>query len=85
MTTSEIHDTFDLLMRVPLQITAQLGACTLTIEEILKLGAGAIVDLNRAAGSPIDLLVNDKVVARGEIVALGENFGVRITELVANR
>jgi flagellar motor switch protein FliN len=85
MSTPELRDNFDLLMRVPLHVTAQLGGCTMTIEEILKLGAGAIVDLNRAAGGPIDLLVNDRVVARGEIVAVGENFGVRITELVANR
>jgi flagellar motor switch protein FliN/FliY len=85
MSTPEVRDNFDLLMRVPLHVTAQLGGCTLTIEEILKLGTGAIVDLNRAAGGPIDLLVNDKVIARGEIVAIGENFGVRITELLANR
>jgi flagellar motor switch protein FliN/FliY len=85
MSTPELRDNFDLLMRVPLHVTAQLGGCTMAIEDILKLGAGAIVDLNRAAGGPIDLLVNDRVVARGEIVAVGENFGVRITELVANR
>ena len=85
MSAPELRDNFDLLMRVPLHVTAQLGGCTLTIEEILKLGTGAIVDLNRAAGGPIDLLVNDRVIARGDIVAVGENFGVRITELVANR
>lgn len=85
MSVPEVRDNFDLLMRVPLQVTAQLGGCSLTIEEILKLGTGAIVDLNRAAGGPIDLLVNGKVVARGEIVAVGDNFGVRISELVANR
>jgi flagellar motor switch protein FliN/FliY len=85
MSAREVRDNFDLLMRVPLHVTAQLGGCVLTIEEILKLGAGAIVDLNRAANGPVDLLVNDKVVARGEIVAVGDNFGVRITELVAGR
>jgi len=74
---------FDLLMRVPLHVTAELGGCKLTIEEVLQLGTGSIVDLNRPAGAPIDLLVNDKIVARGDIVAVGENYGVRITELVA--
>jgi flagellar motor switch protein FliN/FliY len=85
MSAPDLRDNFDLLLRVPLHVTAQLGGTSLTIEEILTLGTGAIVDLNRSAGGPIDLLVNDKVIARGEIVAVGENFGVRITELVANR
>ncbi len=85
MNASDASGNFDLLMRVPLHVTAELGGCTLTIEEILRLGAGSIVDLNRPAGGPIDLLVNDKIVARGDIVAVGENFGVRITELVAQR
>lgn len=77
------HGNFDLLMRVPLHVTAELGGCMLTIEEVLRLGTGSILDLNRPAGGPIDLLVNDKIVARGDIVAVGENYGVRITELVA--
>jgi flagellar motor switch protein FliN/FliY len=85
MSALEGRDNFDMLMRVPLHVTAQLGGCTLTIEQILELGAGAIIDLNRSAAGPIDLLLNDKAVARGEIVAVGENFGVRITELIANR
>jgi flagellar motor switch protein FliN/FliY len=76
---------FDLLMRVPLHVTAELGGCKMTIEEVLRLGTGSILDLHRPAGGPIDLLVNDKVVARGDIVAVGENFGVRITELVTQR
>ena len=81
----EGYGNFDLLMRVPLHVTAELGGCKMTIEEILRLGTGSILDLNRSAGGPIDLLVNDKIVARGDIVAVGENFGVRITELVAHR
>jgi flagellar motor switch protein FliN/FliY len=85
MSTPDGYGNFDLLMSVPLHVTAELGECRLTIEEVLRLGTGSIVDLNRAAGGPIDLLVNDKVVARGDIVAVGENFGVRITELVVHR
>jgi flagellar motor switch protein FliN/FliY len=85
MSTSDGYGNFDLLMRVPLHVTAELGGCKLTIEEVLRLGTGSILDLNRSAGGPIDLLVNDKIVARGDIVAVGENYGVRITELVAQR
>jgi flagellar motor switch protein FliN/FliY len=81
----EGYGNFDMLMRVPLHVTAELGGCKMTIEEILRLGTGSILDLNRSAGGPIDVLVNDKIVARGDIVAVGENFGVRITELVAHR
>ncbi len=71
-----------LLLHVPLQLTVQLGACTMPVAEILKLGSGSIVELDRPAGSPVDLLVNDKPIARGEIVAVDENFGLRITELL---
>ena len=71
-----------LLMNVPLRVTAELGGCTLPMREVLKLGAGSVVELDRAAAGPIDLLVNDKLVARGDIVAVDERFGVRITELI---
>lgn len=71
------------VMDVPLQLTAVLGACRLSVAEVLKLGNGSVVELDRLAGGSIDLLVNDKLIARGEIVAVDENFGVRITELVA--
>jgi flagellar motor switch protein FliN/FliY len=72
----------DLLMNVTLQITAELGKCKMSVADILKLGTGSIVELDRLAGGPVDLLVNNKLVARGEVVAIDENFGVRITELI---
>jgi flagellar motor switch protein FliN/FliY len=72
----------DLLMTVPLKITAELGTCKMLVEDVLKLGTGSIVELDRLAGGPVDLLVNDKLVARGEVIAIDENFGVRITELI---
>jgi flagellar motor switch protein FliN/FliY len=72
----------DLLLSVPLKITAELGTCKMLVEDILKLGTGSIVALDRLAGGPVDLLVNDKLVARGEVIAIDENFGVRITELI---
>jgi flagellar motor switch protein FliN/FliY len=72
----------DLLMNVSLQVSAELGACTMTVAEVLKLGAGCVVELDRLAGGPIDLLVNGKLVARGDIVAIDEHFGVRVSELI---
>lgn len=70
------------LMDVSLTVSAELGRCTMRIREILELGVGSLLTLNRAATDPVDLLVNEKVVARGEIVAVNECFGVHITELV---
>ncbi len=72
----------DLLLSVPLKITAELGTCKMLVEDILKLGTGSIVELDRLAGGPVDLLVNDRLVARGEVVAIDEKFGVRVTELI---
>jgi flagellar motor switch protein FliN/FliY len=72
----------DVLMNVQLQITAELGKCKMSVEEILKLGTGSIVELDRLAGGPVDLLVNNKLVARGEVVAIDDNFGVRVTEMI---
>jgi len=73
----------DVLMNVPLRLTAELGTCTLLVADVLKLGTGSIVALDRLAGEPVDLLINDRPIARGEIVALDETLGVRIVELIA--
>ncbi len=71
-----------LLMHVPLRVSIELGSCTMAISEILKLGTGSIVEVNRNADRPVDLLVNDRPIARGEIVAVDDKFGLRITELL---
>jgi flagellar motor switch protein FliN/FliY len=72
----------DFLMGVSLDLSAELGRCAMRANEVLALGTGSIVALDRAAIDPVDLFVNGKLVARGEIVAVDERFGVRITELV---
>ena len=69
------------LMQIPLHLTVELGSCTMSVAEILKLGTGSIVELDRAADHPVNLLVNNRPIARGEIIAVGENFGLRVTEL----
>lgn len=75
----------DLLMNVSLGVSAELGRATLRLGDLLKLGAGAVVELDRRAGAPIDLLANGRVIARGEIVAVDDRFGVRITEIVSRK
>jgi len=72
----------DVVLNVPLTVSAELGTCVLAMRDVLRLGAGAIVELDRDAGAPVDLRVNDKLIARGEVVAVDGRFGVRITELV---
>lgn len=74
----------NVLMDVPLEITAELGTCTMPVAEILKLGNGSVVQLDRAVGEPIDIFVNGRRIARGEIVAVDESLGIRISELVKN-
>ena len=69
-------------MHVPLHLTVELGACKMSIAEVLKLGTGSIVELDRPVAHPVDLLVNERPIARGEIVAVDESFGLRITELM---
>jgi flagellar motor switch protein FliN/FliY len=84
---SDVDETrrLELLMNVPLALTAELGRCTLRLGELLKLGAGSIVTLDRAAGTPVDVLVNQRLVAHGEVIAVDDRFGVRITDVVARR
>jgi flagellar motor switch protein FliN/FliY len=79
------RENLDLLMNVSLGLSAELGRRTMRLGELLRLGAGAIVDLDRRADAPIDLYVNGRLIARGEIVAVDERFGVRITEVVARK
>lgn len=72
----------DLLMDVNLPVSIELGRTRLSIADILALGPGSVVELNKLAGEPVDLLVNQKVVAKGEVVVVDENFGLRVTQLV---
>ncbi|SDB10440.1 flagellar motor switch phosphatase FliY [Eubacterium oxidoreducens] len=75
-------ENIDLIMDVPLDVTVELGRTTKSIQEILDFAPGTIIELNKIAGEPIDILVNGKYVAKGEVVVIEESFGVRITEIV---
>lgn len=73
----------ELLLDVPMHITVELGRTTRMIREVLNLGTGSIIELDKLAGEPVDLLVNGKLIAKGEVVVIDESFGVRITEIVS--
>jgi flagellar motor switch protein FliN/FliY len=73
----------DMLHDVEMEVSAELGRTRMSVRELLSLSPGAIVELDRAAGSPADLLVNGRLIAKGEVVVVDENFGIRITEIVS--
>ena len=72
----------DLLSALQMNVTVELGRTELTVAEVLGLGPGSVVELDRLAGEPVDILVNDRIIARGEVVVVDENFGVRVVEVV---
>ena len=75
---------YDLLLDVEMDVTAELGRTRMTVRSLLDLEPGAIVELDRMAGSPVDLLVNGRLIARGEVVVVDEEFALRVTEIVAS-
>jgi flagellar motor switch protein FliN len=75
-------ENIDLIMDVPLEVTVELGRTNKSIKEILDFSPGTIIELDKLAGEPIDVLVNGKFVAKGEVVVIEENFGIRVTEII---
>ena len=82
ITTGVVGD-ISLLLDVPMTLTVELGRTTRLVQEILGLGEGSIIELDKLAGEPVDLLVNGKLIAKGEVVVIDENFGVRVTDIVS--
>ena len=72
-----------LLLDIPLQVIVELGRARMTIDSLLKLAQGSVVELNRVAGEPLDIYVNNRLMARGEAVVVKEKFGVRIIDVVS--
>ncbi len=73
----------DLVLDVKVKVTVQLGSCMLPMREVLALAPGSVIQLQHRASDPVGLYVNDKLVARGEVVVVDGHFGIRITELVS--
>ena len=73
----------DRILDIPLMISAQLGNARMLVKELLQLGPGSVVELDKLAGEPLEVLVNDRLVARGEVVMVNEKFGIRLTDVVS--
>lgn len=80
---SEGGNNIDLILDIPLKVTVELGRTKMVVSELLNLGQGSVIELNKLAGEPMEILVNDKLVARGEAVVVNEKFGVRLTDIIS--
>lgn len=82
--SSDSISNFDILMDVPVQVTVELGSCHLPMRDVLQLNNGSVVQLDKVADAPVELFVNRKLVARGEVVVVDNRFGIKITELIGS-
>jgi flagellar motor switch protein FliN/FliY len=80
--TEDPANGLELLLDIPLEISVELGRVRMLVREVVELGAGSIVEIDKTAGEPVDVMVNGRLVARGEVVVIEDNFGVRITEIL---
>ena len=76
------ENNLDLILDIPLSVTVELGRSKMLINDLLQLGQGSVIELTKLVGDPLEILVNDKLVARGEVVVVNEKFGVRLTDIV---
>jgi flagellar motor switch protein FliN/FliY len=81
--TPVVRGGLELLHDVEMEVTAELGRTRMSVRDLLAMAPGAVIELDRVAGGPTDLLVNGRLIARGEVVVIDENFGIRITEIVS--
>ena len=81
--TGETPRNFELVLDVPLEVTVQLGRTRMPIRQLLQLAAGSVVELEKAAGERLDVLINGKAIARGEAVVVNDRFGVRLTDIIS--
>jgi len=73
----------DFLLDIPLEISVELGRTKILVNDLLQLGQGSVIELTKLAGEPLEILINQKLIARGEAVVVNEKFGVRITDIVS--
>jgi flagellar motor switch protein FliN/FliY len=78
-----VNQSFDALLDISMPVAIEIGRASMTVQEILQLGVGSVIQLDRIVGEPVDIYVSDRKFAQGEVVVVGEHFGVRITKLLA--
>jgi flagellar motor switch protein FliN/FliY len=78
----EIHN-LDFILDIPLRVSVELGRTKILVRDLLQLGQGSVVELAKFAGEPLELLVNEKLIARGEVVVVNEKFGLRLTDIIS--
>ncbi len=76
-------DNLELILDIPLRVTVELGRTRMLVRDLLNLGQGSVIELSKLAGEPMEILVNDKLIARGEAVVVNEKFGVRLTDIIS--
>ena len=79
----DLQGNLDFILDVPLEITIELGRTSMQINELLKLGQGSVIELAKLAGDTLEVLANSRLIARGEVVAINEKYGVRLTEIIS--
>jgi flagellar motor switch protein FliN len=82
-TTGGENKSLDLILDIPLTVAVELGRSKMLINDLLQLGQGSVIELTKLVGEPLEVLVNQKLVARGEVVVVNEKFGVRLTDIVS--
>lgn len=78
----DIHN-LDFILDIPLRVSVELGRTKIMVRDLLQLGQGSVVELAKYAGEPLELLVNEKLIARGEVVVVNEKFGIRLTDIIS--
>ncbi|MBI3535564.1 MAG: flagellar motor switch protein FliN [Deltaproteobacteria bacterium] len=73
----------DFILDIPLKVTVELGRSKMAVRDVLQLAQGAVIELSKFAGEPLEVLVNDKLIARGEVVVVNEKFGIRLTDILS--
>jgi len=80
---AEREPNLNMIMDIPLKLTAELGRTKIVVSDLLNLGQGSVIELNKLAGEPMEILVNDKLIAKGEAVVVNDKFGVRLTDVIS--
>ncbi len=82
-TVAAEHADLDFILDIPLELSVELGKARMLVNDLLQLGQGSVVELNKLAGEPLEIFINRKLVARGEVVVVNEKFGVRLTDIIS--